>query len=84
MAQPGQLAAGGQKTNTLAIVSLVLGILCCLPFSIGALVTGSMAIKQIDADPTQTGKGLAIAGMVLGGLGVLIGALSILANIVKD
>lgn len=72
---PGQVAqaGAGQKTNTLAIVSLVLGILCCIPFaSIAAIVTGVIAMKQIDQDPTQTGKGLAIAGAVLGGLSLLM------------
>lgn len=83
IAQAAPVAAAGQKTNPLAIVSLVLGILCCLPFSIGAIITGLIAMKQIDADPTQTGKGLAIAGTVLGGLGILIGLLSIVANLVK-
>ena len=74
-------AGPGPKNNTLAIVSLTTGIICCLPFgSFIAVGTGIAALKQIDASQGQEqGKNLAIAGIVLGGLGVtmtvIIGAL---------
>jgi hypothetical protein len=73
---------GGQK-NQLAVVSLVLGIVCCIPFgSIGALVTGFMAIKQIDeSGGAQGGRELAIAGMVLGGLSLALSMVSIVVNL---
>ncbi len=60
-------------TSTLAVVSLVFGILawCVLPF-IGALVAiicGHLARSEIRRSPVDTrveGDGMAIAGLVLG------------------
>jgi hypothetical protein len=72
-------AAGAGQNKTLPIVSLVAGILslCCYvsPITgIVALVTGFMGMKNVNNDPaTYGGKGLAIAGMVTGGLFLLIG-----------
>ena len=58
------------KTNPMAIVSLVAGLLgFCLPIiaSITAIITGLMARKQIkDSDGAFTGEGLAYAGLGLG------------------
>ena len=70
-----------RQTNTLALVSLVSGILgwTLLPWlgSIVAVITGHMARKEISRNPdTQEGDGLAIGGLVLGwsmiGLSVLV------------
>lgn len=71
----------GAKNNTLAIVSLTTGIICCLPFgSFIAVGTGIAALKQIDASQgREQGKNLAIAGIVLGGLGVTMTLLGLLA-----
>jgi hypothetical protein len=65
------------KNNTLAIVSLVLGILCCIPFaSLGAIITGVIARNQIAAsNGQQKGGELATAGIVLGALGIALGLL---------
>lgn len=70
--------------NTLAIVSLVLGILCCIPFAgIGAIVTGVIARNQIAASGgQQKGAELAIAGIVLGALSVALGAITFVAGLV--
>ena len=59
------------QNSTLAIVSLVLGILSwlILPFlgSIGAVITGHLAKTEIRESAGQlTGNGLATAGLVLG------------------
>ena len=79
---PAQIArVGGQKTNALAVVSLVSGVLCCVPFlSPGlALGCGLGALKQIDAAPSeQTGRGLAIAGILLGAITALVQLLGII------
>lgn len=70
-------AAGGLN-QTLPIVSLVFGILsvCCYigPITgIVALVTGFMGMKNANNNPSQYGgKGLAIAGMITGGIFFLI------------
>ena len=69
----------GSKNQTLPIISLVLGILslCCYvsPLTgIAALITGFLGMKNVNSDPSQYGgKGLAIAGMVTGGVFFLIG-----------
>jgi len=66
---------GPTKTSGLAIASLVLGITsyvpgcCCVligaPLAIGAAVCGFIALGQINAGRVS-GKGMAIAGIVLG------------------
>ena len=72
------------KTNGLAITSLVLGVVSVplifcyaagVPFGIAALITGLIARHQIkESGGTQSGEGLALAGIILGGvIGVLIG-----------
>jgi hypothetical protein len=73
-------------TNTLAIVSLVTGLLSCACGCLGglpAIITGVIAHNQINASGgTQTGKGLATAGIILGALGtVLISLLWVLGAI---
>lgn len=55
----------------MAIASMVLGIvgvpLCCLFIpSILAVVFGFIGLNQIKQDTTQRGRGMAIAGIVLG------------------
>lgn len=70
-----------RSTNTLAIVSLIFGIVCwfVLPFvgAIVAVVCGHLARGEMRRAPpgTMEGDGLAIAGLVLGyvhlGLAVL-------------
>ncbi len=66
----GQLA----KTNGLAIASLVLGILWLYWVgSVLALVFGYIAKRQIDESRgTQGGRGLAVAGIVLGYIGIAV------------
>ena len=77
---PPAPAAGGVN-QTLPIISLVLGIvsLCCYisPVTgIAALITGFKGMKNANNDPEHYGgKGLAIAGMVTGGIFFLLGAL---------
>ncbi len=76
--QPPVTGTAGEN-KTLAIVSLVLGIvsLCCYVSPItglAAVVTGFMAMKNVNNQPdVYGGKGLAIAGMVIGGLFFVVG-----------
>lgn len=67
--QPGYQV---QSTNGMAIASMVLGILWLYWIgSVLALVFGYIARKQIDASGgAQGGRGMAIAGIVLGWIGV--------------
>jgi hypothetical protein len=50
-----------QKTNTLAIVALILGIVV----PIGGIVCGPIALSQIKRTG-ENGRGLALAGLVIG------------------
>ena len=69
--QPYGAAPAPQKSNGPAIASLVCGILGCVPFitSLAAVVLGIVGIKKTK-DPRVGGKGLAIAGLILGVLGL--------------
>jgi hypothetical protein len=60
------------ETNGFAVASLVLGIVWLMGLgSILALVFGYIAKDQIDrSDGRQTGRGMAVAGIVLGWVGV--------------
>lgn len=80
--QPPRVAAGGQN-QTLAIVSLVLGILsiiCCgVLTGIPALITGFMAKNKAEQNPVEFGgRGMALAGMITGGIGIVLGILGII------
>ena len=71
-----------KQTNTLAIVSLVAGIVgwTLLPMiaSIVAIVTGHMARAEIRRNPdTQEGDGFALAGLIMGYAMVAIGVLTV-------
>lgn len=73
--EPTPYNAGGapasNKTNTLAIVSLILAFFV----SIGGIIVGHIALGQIKRTG-EGGRGLALAGLVIGyvftGLGLLI------------
>lgn len=65
--------------NGLAIASLVLGVLGIIPcfwnmfLSIIALVLGIVAVRKVNAGTAAPdGKGMAVAGIVLGGLGTTL------------
>ena len=72
--------SSGQKTNTLAIVSLCTGILglvfcgfCLAIPSIAAVVTGVMGRNQIRAsNGLETGDGLALGGLITGAIGIVL------------
>ena len=78
--------AVARRTSSLAVVSLVAGLLgwTLAPFlgSIVAIITGHMARSEIKRDPQGIdGDGLAIAGLVLGWAMVLSTVLTVLAFI---
>lgn len=78
---PAAYAAGGYAyapvpaNNTLALVSLILGIagLFVIPFvgSIGAVITGHMGRKQI-RERGEGGDGMALGGLITGYIGIAI------------
>jgi peptidyl-prolyl cis-trans isomerase B (cyclophilin B) len=67
-AAPYAAAPAGPRTNTLAIVSLVLAFFV----SLGAVICGHIALSQIKRTG-ENGRGLAIAGLILGYLGLVGG-----------
>jgi len=77
---PGDYA-GPPKTSPLAIVSLVLGVVgfvFCTWFvlSLGAVVTGFIARRQINASQgTLKGAGMAMSGLVLGVVSIVVALL---------
>jgi hypothetical protein len=73
---------GAAKTNSLAIVSLVSSLvgLLIIPFvgSIVGVITGHMALGQIKQTGEQ-GRGLALAGTIMGYAGLLFVVLGVIA-----
>lgn len=69
---PYASAAAGPKTNTMAIISLVLAFF----ISLGAVITGHIALGQIKRTG-EGGRGLAMAGLILGYIGLVGGLLFI-------
>ncbi len=84
--QPPPAGVGGQN-QTLAIVSLVLGILSCLCcFSIltgpAGLITGFIAKGKAENEPhLYGGRGLALGGMITGGIGTLLAIVVIILQV---
>ena len=69
-------------TNGMSIAALVLGVLWLYGVgSILSLIFGYISLGQIKRDPRQRGKGMAIAGVVLGWVGI-VGAAIVVALIV--
>lgn len=81
------------QDQTLPIVSLVLGILglvfiCCyggFPFGIAALITGYLGFTNANNNPTQYGgRGMALAGLILGGVSLLTALFFIMLAIIGN
>jgi hypothetical protein len=82
-AQPGYGMQPVSSTSAAAVTSLICGLLGCVPFATGivAVITGVVGISATKS-PMKTGRGLAIAGLVLGilsigGWGIYFGAIGI-------
>jgi Domain of unknown function (DUF4190) len=74
---PGQYAgAPAQRTNTLAIIALVLGIVV----PIGGIICGHIALAQIKRTG-EAGHGLALAGTIIGYVLTVLGIVLIVAYI---
>lgn len=84
---PPAFPGSGQKQQGLAIASLICGILspCCFGLLTGipAVILGFMAISREKSNPElYGGKGMAIAGIVLGSVGFIFTILYIILNII--
>ena len=80
-APPGNFQpAAAVKTSGMAIASLVLGI-CGI--SLLAIIFGIVALNQIKkSNGFLTGKGMAIAGIILGSIAIVISIIVIVAVVV--
>ncbi|MDB6112164.1 MAG: domain containing protein [Pedosphaera sp.] len=73
-------------TNGMATAGLVLsivGLLCCgcgLPFSTLGLIFSGIGLSQIDRNPMQSGRALAIAGIVLSLFGFFLMAIMLVTG----
>jgi hypothetical protein len=72
-------------TEPLAIWSLVLSLIgllgfCCVGpvFGIAGVVCGHLGLSKINTNPNLQGRGLALAGLIIGYLAIVSGALYIL------
>jgi hypothetical protein len=55
------------KTSAMAVASLVCSLICCFPVTtILGVLLGVFALVSISSNPAKRGKGLAIAGILLG------------------
>ena len=60
------------ETSGKAVASLICGIISIFPFCVVAIILGHIAVSQIGKSAGRlTGKGVAIAGLVLGYLGLV-------------
>ncbi len=65
------LISGPRQGNAMATASVVCGLLGCIPFaSVLAIIFGIIGLRK-SKDPRVDRKGLAIAGIVLGSIGML-------------
>jgi hypothetical protein len=85
MSTPRPAAASAKVNQTLSIVSLITGILgltiCCgsLVPSLVAIITGFMGRSKANSNPQQYGgAGLALAGIIMGVIGLLGGIVVLL------
>ena len=81
------------QNQTLPTVSLVLGIFgilftCCyggIPLGAAALVLGYLGLKNVNENPSEfSGRGLAIAGIITGAVGLLISVGIVLIAIIAQ
>jgi hypothetical protein len=77
-------------TNGMAVAGLVLsilGLLCCgcgAPFATLGLIFSAVGLSQINRNPMQQGRGLAIAGIVLALISYFLLAILIVAGAFND
>jgi hypothetical protein len=84
---PPPFPGAAQKQQGLAVASLVCGILsvCCVGFLTGipAIILGVMAMNKEKTDPEHYGgKGMALAGVIMGGFSIVISLIWIVVQII--
>lgn len=80
---PGQPLPPARITSTLAVVSMVCGLLgwTVVPLlgSLVAVITGHMARAELRRDPSREGDAFAVVGLVLGWTAIAFALLALLA-----
>jgi hypothetical protein len=71
-----QPAPVGPRTNVLAIIALILGIV----IPIGGIICGPIALSQIKRTG-ESGRGLALAGLIIGIAFTVIGVIVVIAEV---
>lgn len=80
----GQPPIAPQQTNTMAIVSLILSMVGFITFisaPAGAIV-GHIALRQLKENPNQNGRGMALAGVIIGWILTALGILTIIGFVI--
>jgi hypothetical protein len=74
-------AASVARTNNMATWGLGLScfsiVCCCSPAAVLGVVFSCIGLSQANRDPAQTGKPIAIAGIVVGGLSIVANVLAL-------
>lgn len=84
---PAHYGYAPTKTDGMAIASLVCGI-CCIFYVVAiilgplAIAFGAIALRRIKANPMLGGRGMAIAGIVIGSIFLAIALVVILSAVV--
>jgi uncharacterized membrane protein len=77
--QPYGPVPGNNGKAIAALVCGIVGLLCCSPLGIVGLVLGYSAKGEIDrSNGTQRGRGMAVAGIVLGWIAIALLVLEII------
>jgi len=73
------------KNSGKALASLICGLLfICAPAAVAAIILGHLALNEIKRSAGRvTGRGLAIAGLIMGYLGIAFTLLSIVVNVMN-
>lgn len=72
------------RTNGLAIASLVLSLVGCFGITaIAGVVCGHLARKRIRQDPSQSGAGIALAGIIVGYVFIAFSVLSLVTFLAR-
>jgi hypothetical protein len=76
----GSPAPKGNQKALWAMILGIVGLVCCSPLAIAALVLGIIAKEEIDeSHGTQSGRGQAQAGFVLGIIGCVLMVIGVIA-----
>lgn len=83
---PGMPTGSNQVLPIISLVLGIVGVFCCwggIAFGIGAAITGYIGYQNAERDPMNYGgRGMAIAGLVLGIVALVFSALFIIFSII--